>query len=101
MRVRGRRINENVAEAHEEWLWVQIFILDFGEHRRDRAFQSARKNKDCMKLVPGNGNILDNEEKRTLRFFGGDGDVVNLFKKLGITFAGNKVWRMEVKGRYR
>jgi len=33
LRVRGRRINENVAEAHGEWLWGQILILDFGEHR--------------------------------------------------------------------
>jgi hypothetical protein len=36
--------------------------------------------------------------------FGGErrlGDVVKLFKKLRIMFAGNKGWRMEVKGRYR
>ena len=42
--------------AREERLWGQIFILDFGQHRRDRAFQPARKNEDRTKLVPGNGN---------------------------------------------
>jgi len=34
-------------------LWGQIFILDFGEHRRDRAFQPARKNEDRIKLAFG------------------------------------------------
>jgi hypothetical protein len=43
-------------EKGAEGDWSQIFILDFGQHRRNRAFQSARKNEDRIKLVPGNGN---------------------------------------------
>jgi thiamine phosphate synthase YjbQ (UPF0047 family) len=34
-----------VEELLRRGLWGQIFILDFGQHRGDRAFQPAGKNK--------------------------------------------------------
>jgi hypothetical protein len=53
----SRRLGQPNAEGLiGRGLWGEIFILDFGEHRRDRAFQSARKNEDRIKCVPGNGN---------------------------------------------
>ena len=43
-------------------LWGGILILDLGEHRKDRVFQSTRKNEDRIKLVPVNGNSEMMEE---------------------------------------